>query len=208
MSPYPRDFKADLIECIRDNPKVMEHVHLPLQSGDADLLKTMKRQYSVDEFLQIVEELRSAVPHMGITTDIIVGFPGETEAQFENTLNVVKQVRFDGAYMFIYSPRPGTPAAEMEQLPYKIKQERLQRLMDLQNQITIERNLAWVGRTVEVLIEGASKKHPTMLQGYSREWKMVQVHADTSIMPGDLVRVGLKEAFLWGLRGAINDRIV
>ncbi len=203
MSPYPRDFKADLIECIRDNPKVMEHVHLPLQSGDADLLQAMKRQYSVDEFLQIVDDLRAAVPNMGITTDIIVGFPGETEAQFENTLNVVKNVRFDGAYMFIYSPRPGTPAAEMEQLPYKLKHERLQTLMDLQNQITIEKNLDWIGKTVEVLVEGPSKKNPDVLQGYSREWKMVHFRGDPSISPGDLVNVKLTEAFQWGLRGTI-----
>ncbi|HWA81857.1 MAG TPA: tRNA (N6-isopentenyl adenosine(37)-C2)-methylthiotransferase MiaB, partial [Fimbriimonadaceae bacterium] len=114
-SPYPRDFKSDLIECIRDNPKVMEHCHMPLQAGNDDLLKRMKRLYTVESFLGIVDDLRAAVPGISITTDIIVGFPGETESEFQDTLDVVEKIRFDSAFMFIYSPRPGTPAADMDQ---------------------------------------------------------------------------------------------
>jgi len=117
-SPYPRDFSHELIATIRDCPSVMEHVHLPLQSGDNDVLKSMKRLYTRESFLAIVAELRRQVPGIAITTDIIVGFPGETEEQFERTLSLVSEVRFDGAYMFIYSPRPGTPAASMEQMPF------------------------------------------------------------------------------------------
>lgn len=202
-SPYPRDFTADLIECIRDNPKVMEHVHLPLQSGDADMLKAMKRLYTPESFLQIVHDLRTAVPDIGITTDIIVGFPGETEEQFEATLEMVRQVRFDGAYMFIYSTRPGTPAAEMDQLPYALKQSRLKILADLQNQITTEKNAEWIGRTVEVLVEGPSPKNPKVWQGYTREFKMVHFPTpeDAEALRGELVNVKLEESFLWGLKG-------
>jgi tRNA-2-methylthio-N6-dimethylallyladenosine synthase len=203
-SPYPRDFKSDLIACIRDNPKVMEHVHLPLQSGNDEMLRIMKRQYTRESFLQIVDELRSAMPNLGITTDIIVGYPGESEAQFEETLEVFEQVRFDGAFMFIYSPRPGTPAADMEQLPYRVKQERLARLAEAHNRIAVEKNMAWIGRTVEVLVEGPSPKNPSVWQGYSREFKMIHFPApiDASLR-GELVAVELEEAFLWGLRGRI-----
>lgn len=204
-SPYPRDFTADLIECIRDNPKVMEHVHLPLQSGDTEMLKAMKRLYTPESFLKIVEDLRAAVPDIGITTDIIVGFPGETEEQFEATLEIVRQVRFDGAYMFIYSTRPGTPAAEMEQLPYALKQSRLKILADLQNQVTTEKNAEWIGREVEVLVEGPSPKNPNVWQGYAREFKMV--HFPTPENPeslrGELVNVKLEESFLWGMKGRL-----
>lgn len=202
-SPYPRDFKADLIECIRDNPKVMEHVHLPLQSGDNEMLAEMKRLYTRESFLQIVDDLRTAVPHMGITTDIIVGYPGETLEQFESTLEVVRQVRFDGAYMFIYSIRPGTPAADLEQIPYAEKQRRLRILADLQNEISVERNAEWSGREVEVLVEGLSHKNPDVLQGYSREFKMIHFPRKESILKGDLVNVKLEESFLWGLRGSL-----
>ncbi len=202
-SPYPRDFKSDLIECIAENPKVMEHVHLPLQSGDEEMLKTMKRLYTPDSFLDIVRDLRSAVPDIALTTDIIVGYPGETEEQFERTLDVVEKVRFDGAYIFIYSTRPGTPAADMPQLPYALKQARLKKLADRQNEITVERNRDWVGRTVEVLVEGRSPKNPEMWQGYSREFKMVHFAGKESLRPGDLAHVHLDEAFLWGLRGEL-----
>lgn len=202
-SPYPRDFKSDLIECIAQNPKVMEHVHLPLQSGDEDMLKVMKRLYTPDSFLEIVRDLRSAVPDIAITTDIIVGYPGETEEQYERTMDVVEKVRFDGAYVFIYSTRPGTPAADMPQLPYALKQARLKKLVDRQNEITVEKNLVYVGRTVEVLVEGRSHKNPEMWQGYSREFKMIHFAGQESLRPGDLVNVHLVEAFLWGLRGEL-----
>lgn len=200
-SPYPRDFKADLIECIRDNLKVMEHVHLPLQSGDDEMLKAMKRQYSVEGFLQIVDQLRAAVPGIGITTDIIVGFPGETDEQFERTLEVVDLVRFDGAYMFIYSPRPGTPAADLPQLPYAIKQARLKRLADRQNEISLEKNREWIGRTVEVLVEGPSAKNAEIWQGYSREFKMVHFPYADGLNIGDLAQIEIESAHLWGLHG-------
>lgn len=199
-SPYPRDFKSDLIEAIRDLPKVMEHVHMPLQSGDDDVLKAMKRLYSRESFLEIVQELREKLPQISITTDIIVGFPGETDEQFERTLSMVELVRFDGAFMFIYSPRPGTPAAEMEQIPLQTKKARLSRLIELQNRITLENNAACIGRQHEVLVEGKSPKNPGLLQGYSREFRMVHFPGDVA-MTGNLVTVKATASHLWGLSG-------
>lgn len=197
-SPYPRDFKADLIETIRDCPKVMEHVHLPLQGGDDELLKRMHRVYTVEGYRKIVRDLRDAVPGIGLTTDIIVGFPGETEQEFEGTLEMVRSVRFDGAYMFIYSPRPATPAADMEQVPLLLKKARLKRLMDLQNQITVEINQTLIGQEFEVLVEGASQKDPGMLQGYSREFRMVHFSGSPE-RAGRIAKVRVIKAHRWGL---------
>jgi tRNA-2-methylthio-N6-dimethylallyladenosine synthase len=202
MSPYPRDFKTDLIDAIRDCPKVMEHVHLPLQSGDDDMLKAMKRQYSVARFMEIADELRRAVPGIAITTDIIVGFPGETDEQFENTLRVIRDVRFDGAFMFAYSPRPNTLAAEMEQVPYAVRMDRLHRLIAIQNPISCESNASLVGRELEVLVEGPSPKRKTMYQGYSREFKMMHFEGSPDLV-GKLVTVRADEPHQWGLRGKL-----
>jgi tRNA-2-methylthio-N6-dimethylallyladenosine synthase len=198
MSPYPRDFKTDLIEVIRDCPKVMEHVHMPLQGGHDTLLERMHRVYSVDGFLKIVKELRDTVPGVGLTTDVIVGFPGETEEEFQGTLNVLQEVRFDGAYTFIYSPRPGTPAADMEQLPLSLKKERLAQLMELQNRITLQINDTFLGKTLEVLIEGASPRDSQMLQGYSREFKMVHFPGSLD-RTGRLAQVRVIGSHVWGL---------
>jgi tRNA-2-methylthio-N6-dimethylallyladenosine synthase len=202
-SPYPRDFRDDLISAIAELPKVMEHVHLPLQSGDNDILKAMRRLYTVEQFEEIVGKLRERVPGIAITTDIIVGFPGETDEQFENTLRVVERIRFDGAFMFAYSPRPGTPAAQMEnQVPRAVKQERLQRLIALQNRITCEINSAQVGQVFEVLVEGPSQKDPTKLAGFTRENKMMHFVGGRELA-GQLVRVRADEAHLWGFYGTV-----
>lgn len=203
-SPYPRDFRADLIETIRDCPEVMEHVHLPLQSGSDEVLKAMRRLYSRASFTQIVADLRRAVPGLGITTDIIVGFPGETDAQFQETLDVVEELRFDGAYMFIYSPRPHTPAADMDQLPSAEKQVRLKRLVDLQNRITLEINESLVGNRFEVLVEGSSPKAPDMLQGYTREFKMVHFPGKVDLR-GRVVQVRATGSHLWGLSAELLE---
>lgn len=201
-SPYPRDFKSDVIEAIRDCPQVMEHCHMPLQGGNDDLLKRMKRLYSVDSFRTIVNELREAIPGVGLTTDIIVGFPGETEEEFQGTIDCVREFRFDGAYMFIYSPRPGTPAADMEQLPLPLKKERLNQLIEVQKEVTQEINESLIGQTFEVLVEGVSPRNSSVLQGYSREWRMMHFAGDAS-MVGQLVNVKATEAHHWGLAGTI-----
>ncbi|MFI5386812.1 MAG: tRNA (N6-isopentenyl adenosine(37)-C2)-methylthiotransferase MiaB [Fimbriimonadales bacterium] len=202
-SPYPRDFKADLIECIRDNPKVMEHCHMPLQAGSDGLLRRMKRLYTVESFLQIVADLRAAIPGIAITTDVIVGFPGEIEEEFQGTLDAVERIRFDGAFMFIYSPRPGTPAANMEQVPHAVKQERLLRLVEVQNRISCEINESYVGRDLEILVEGPSPKNSTLLQGFSREFKMVHF-AGPDQLRGRTVTVRATKSHLWGLSAELN----
>lgn len=203
-SPYPRDFRSDLIAAIRDCPQVMEHCHLPMQAGDDDLLREMKRVYTVESFMAIVRSLRDAVPDIGLTTDVIVGFPGETEAMFENTLRAMEAVRFDGAFMFAYSIRPGTPAGDHpDQIPAAVKKVRLNRLIELQNRITVEKNAEWVGREVEVLVEGPSPKNPDVLQGYSREYRMVHF-AGSPERAGRLARVRVTGSALWGLRGELT----
>ncbi len=199
-SPYPRDFTSELISCIRECPKVMEHVHLPLQSGDDDVLRAMRRRYSSESFLRIVSDLRTSVPSLSITTDVIVGFPGETDRQFDRTLEMVRSIRFDGAFMFIYSPRPGTPAAELEQLPFELKRDRLNALAEIQNEITVSKNREWIGRIVEVLVEGPSPKDPDRWQGYSREFKMVHFPGADS-MAARTEKVLVEGAHLWGLSG-------
>lgn len=202
-SPYPRDFKTDLIEVIRDVPQVMEHCHMPLQAGHDDLLKRMKRLYTVESFTQIVAEMRAAVPWIGLTTDVIVGFPGETDEEFQSTLDSMERLRFDGAYMFRYSPRPGTPAAEMEQVPAGVSATRLKKLIDVQNAITCEKNEALVGEEFEVLVEGPSPKQPGMLQGYTRCFRMAHFPGDAELYGGETVQIKATAAHLWGLGASV-----
>ena len=201
-SPYPRDFKSDVIEAIRDVPQVMEHCHMPLQGGDNVLLKRMKRLYTVESFATIVDELRSAVPHIGLTTDIIVGFPEETDEEFQGTLAAMERFRFDGAYMFKYSPRPGTPAADMTQVPRETIESRLKKLMDVQNQITVENNEAHVGQEFEVLVEGQSRRDSTQMQGYSRCYRMMHFPGGPELV-GSTVTVRATSAHQWGLAGKV-----
>jgi len=197
-SPYPRDFKADLIQTICDVPEVMEHCHIPLQAGHDALLARMRRVYTVESFATIVESLRTAMPEVGLTTDVIVGFPGETDEEFEATLEAMRRFRFDGAYMFRYSPRPGTPAAELPQVDRQVAVDRLNRLIALQNGITDEINSGLVGREFEVLVEGPSPKNPEMWQGYTRCFRMVHFPAGRDLI-GRTVRVRATRARRWGL---------
>jgi len=202
-SPYPRDFSRDLIDCIRDCPKVMEHVHLPLQSGDNDVLQEMKRVYTLESYRAIVDDLRASVPGLTLTTDIIVGFPGETEAQFEATMEAFRQIRFDGAYMFAYSTRPDTPAGDRkDQIPAVIKKERLNCLIDLQNEITAEINATYLDRELEVLVEGPSPKNADQMQGYSREFKMMHFPAPAT-RTGRIAKVRVTGSARWGLSGEL-----
>ncbi len=201
-SPYPRDFKDDLIEAIRDVPQVMEHCHMPLQAGDDGLLSRMKRVYTVESFAQIVNGLREAVPWIGLTTDIIVGFPGETDSEFQATLAAMERFRFDGAFMFRYSPRPGTPAAEMTQVATRVSGLRLEKLIETQHRIQLEKNEALVGQEFEVLVEGPTPKNPSLLQGYSRCFRMLHFPGDSGLK-GSLVTVRATEPHLWGLVGTV-----
>lgn len=201
-SPYPRDFKSDVIEAIRDVPEVMEHCHMPLQAGDDELLKRMKRLYTVASFGEIVAELREKVPGVGLTTDVIVGFPGETDAEFQGTLDAMMRFRFDGAYMFKYSPRPGTAAAEMDQVDTTVASNRLNELIRVQRAIQCEINESLVGQTFEVLVEGPTPKNPGLLQGYTRCFRMMHFVGDSKLV-GETVRVRATEPHLWGLVGKV-----
>lgn len=202
-SPYPRDYKADVILAHRDIPEVMEHVHMPLQAGSNSELKRMRRLYTIESFKEIVTELRATVPGITITTDIIVGFPDETEEEFQATLQAVRDIGFDGAFMFAYSPRPGTPASDWEnQIPADVKNDRLNELIALQNTITEEINQAYVGQELEVLIEGTSYKNPETLQGFTREFKMVHFKGGADRY-GRIAKVKIHEGHRWGFRGEL-----
>jgi tRNA-2-methylthio-N6-dimethylallyladenosine synthase len=200
-SPHPAAFTDDVIAAMAETPTVMPQLHMPLQSGSDAILKAMRRSYRSAKFLGILERVRAAMPDASISTDIIVGFPGETEEDFQETLRVVREARFAIAYTFQYSKRPGTPAAEMEnQVPKEVVQERFERLVALQNQISYEENLAQIGREVEVLVaNGEGRKDSTRdrLTGRARDSRLVHfdVPAGSEIpRPGDLVTVTVTEA--------------
>src|SRR5438128_6297395 len=160
-SPHPKDFRRPVIEAMAECPAVCEHAHLPLQSGSTRILKAMRRTYSRERYLLLVDELRAAIPDLALTTDIIVGFPGETERDFRETVEVVEEVRYDGAFTFVYSPRAGTEAAAMpDQIDESVKRDRIERLIDVVQRVAHERNLERVGMVEEVLVEGPSRTEP------------------------------------------------
>lgn len=176
-SPHPAAFTDDVIEAMAETPNVMHQLHMPLQSGSDKILRAMRRSYRASKFMTILEKVRQAMPDAQISTDIIVGFPGETEEDFQQTLDVVRQARFSSAFTFIYSPRPGTPAAEMEQVPHDVVQDRFNRLVALQEQITAENLQSFEGRDVEVMITGTQgKKDADTHRVTGREKTGVLVH--------------------------------
>jgi tRNA-2-methylthio-N6-dimethylallyladenosine synthase len=200
-SPHPRDFTADVIAAMAETPNVMPSLHMPLQSGSDKVLKAMRRSYRRDRYLKIISDVRAAMPDAAITTDIIVGFPGETEADFAETLEVVRAARFAGAFTFQYSKRPGTPAESMPgQVPHAVVQERYQRLVELQDQIAWSENKALVGETVEVLVaEGEGRKDASThrLSGRARDNRLVHFAVPAggeSPRPGDLATVEITYA--------------
>jgi tRNA-2-methylthio-N6-dimethylallyladenosine synthase len=199
-SPHPKDFRDPVIAAIAECDAVCEQVHLPLQSGSSRVLKAMRRTYTRERYLALVDKMRDAIPDLAIGTDIIVGFPGETEADFTQTLEVVEQVRYDSAFTFVYSPRAGTEAAAMqEQVPHEVKIERMERLVDKIQEIARERNQARVGRVEEVLVEGASRTEPSLLRGRTR--RNTTVNFAGSAAAGELVDVLIEGATSTTLRG-------
>ena len=202
-SPYPKDFNDDVIRAIADLPKVCEQVHMPIQVGDDALLKRMHRGYTLDQYKDIVGRLRAAVPGVGLTTDLMLGFPGETDAEVENTLRFVEETRYDAAFMFAYSPREGTKAAVLEdQIPEPVKISRLQRLIALQNRITLEINASQVGSVYEVLVERPSPKDPAQWTGLNRQGKTLVFPAGRDLT-GRLVQVRAVKSHLWGFMGEL-----
>jgi len=192
-SPHPKDIREDVARAMAETPAVCEHLHLPLQSGSARVLRAMQRGYTPARFLQRLAMMRAAVPGLAVTTDIIVGFPGETEGDFRATLEVMEEAAFDGAYTFIFSPRPGTPAASLEgQVDPAVAAERFARLADLQQRSSLAANRALVGRKVEVLTEGPSRKDPAMATARTRTNKVV--HLPGVFPPGTFLQARLVRA--------------
>lgn len=202
-SPHPRDLSERQVEALRDAPHVMEQLHLPLQAGSDTILFHMNRRYTQAEYLQLVEKVRAAVPDIVFTTDIIVGFPGETDADFAETLKVVREVEYDSAFTFVYSPRPGTPAARrQDQVPEAVKKERIQELIQLQNEISHRKMQACVGRIEEVLVEGPSEKNPERLAGRTRGNRWVVFDGPESLR-GQIVPVKITAAQTFNLFGEL-----
>ncbi len=202
MTSHPRDFSDKLIETIRDTRKVCEHFHLPVQSGSTRIMKKMNRGYTQNAYLELIQKIRREVPNSSITTDFIVGFPGESEEDFAETLKLVDLVGFDAAYTFIYSQRTGTPAAEYkEQVPDEVKKERLQRLMDLQAEKSLQQNLKLMNQVVEVLVEGESKSNSNRFQGRTRTNKLVLFDKGNKDLTGKLVDVQVNKVQSWNLYG-------
>jgi tRNA-2-methylthio-N6-dimethylallyladenosine synthase len=199
-SPHPKDFRAPVISAMAECESVCEHTHLPLQSGSTRILKAMRRTYGRDRYLALVERLRQTIPDLALTTDVIVGFPGETDADFEETLAVVEEVRYDGAFTFVFSPRRGTEAATMPaQVPEEAKHERIERLVEVVQRIAAERNRERVGRIEEVLVEGPSRTDPSLLRGRTR--RNTTVNFRGGARAGELVDVHIEEATSATLRG-------
>ena len=200
-SPHPKDMKEDVVRAHAELPSLCEHIHLPLQSGSSAVLKRMRRTYNRERYMDRVGLIREHVPDSAITTDIIVGFPGETPDDFEQTLEVVDEVGYDGAFTFIFSPRRGTEAAEMEgMVPHAVKRERMERLVELVQRRAQERSQRFVGRTMEVLVEGPSRNDPARLRGRTRHNKTVNF--DGTAEPGELVEVEITGATSTTLSGA------
>jgi tRNA-2-methylthio-N6-dimethylallyladenosine synthase len=202
-SPYPKDFHDDVIAAIASLPKVMPQVHMPVQVGDDNLLKRMKRGYTLDQYREIVRKLRAAAPNVALTTDLMLGFPGETEQEFEHTMDFVREIRYDSAYMFAYSPREGTKAAEYgDQLSREEKIRRLEALIALQNQITIEINQSESGGIYPVLVEARSPKNNRKWTGLTPQGKTVNFEAEEDLV-GQTVLVRAVSGHLWGYVGEI-----
>jgi tRNA-2-methylthio-N6-dimethylallyladenosine synthase len=199
-SPHPKDMREDVIRAHAELPSVCEHIHLPLQAGSSRVLKAMRRTYTRDRYLDRVALIREHVPDVALTTDIIVGFPGETEAEFRETLEVAEEVGYDGAFTFIFSPRRGTEAAGLDDLvSHEEKVERMQRLVEVVQRRARERAQRFVGRTVEVLVEGASRTDADRLRGRTRHNKVVNFSG--LARPGDFVQVEIREATSQTLSG-------
>ena len=203
MTSNPKDLSDELIECYRTCEKLCKHIHLPVQSGSSSVLKRMNRRYDREKYIDIINKLKSACPDIAFTTDIIVGFPGETEAEFEDTISLVEYVKYDSAFTFIYSPREGTPAAGFsDQIPYDIKHERFERLNEVVNKYSLEKNERLSDKTVKVLIDGSSRKDDESYSGRTDGFKLVNVSSGRDIT-GQLVDVKITECKTFSIDGVL-----
>ena len=203
MTSHPKDLSDKVIETMAQGKHLCEHIHLPVQHGSSKILKAMNRVYTAEAYKDLVKRIRTAMPEVSLTTDLIVGFPGETEEDFEELLAFLKEIRYDAAYTFIYSKRSGTPAAEMaEQVPEDVKKARLQKLMEVQNEISLEINKSLQGKTMEVMVEGPSKNDETVWMGHTRSNKIVLFpHGEEK--EGDFVQVKITSPQTWVLKGEV-----
>ncbi|MFJ8235014.1 tRNA (N6-isopentenyl adenosine(37)-C2)-methylthiotransferase MiaB [Ureibacillus sp. NPDC094379] len=198
---HPRDFDDHLIEVLAKGGNLVEHIHLPVQSGSNEILKIMARKYTREHFLDLVRKIKEAMPNVALTTDIIVGYPNETEEQFQETLDLYREVGFEMAFTYIYSPREGTPAAKMtDNVPLEVKKERLQRLNAVVEEFSAAALKKYEGQVVEVLVEGSSKKRDDVLAGYTRKNKLVNFEAPKELI-GHIVKVKITDAKSYSLRG-------
>lgn len=205
VSPHPKDFGDDVIDVIARNEKVARCLHLPLQSGSSRILKLMNRKYTKEQYIELAEKIKSKIPGVALTADIIVGFPHETEEDFLDTLDVVDKIGFETSFMFMYSPRKGTAAAKMDgQLDQEVKKERLQRLIDLQNRKSKEASDSYKGKVERVLVEGPSRKNEEVLTGRTSTNKVVLFAGDKEL-EGAFVNVKINECKTWSLYGEIVD---
>ena len=201
VSPHPKDFTDDVIEAIADCDKVCKLIHLPLQSGNTKVLKEMNRRYTKEQYLSLVEKMKNKIPNLTLSTDIIVGFPGETDEEFEDTLDVVNKVKFEQVYMFIYSRRVGTPGDKMkEQIPEEIKHKRFDKLKALAESQIEENNQKYVGTIQKVLVEGKSKNNENMLTGRTDSNKVVIFEGDTSLI-NKIIDLKIISEHMWYLKG-------
>lgn len=205
MTSHPKDISDEVIYAIRDCDKVCEFLHLPIQCGSSRLLKKMNRHYTKEYYLEIFEKARKEVPNIAFSTDLMIGFPGETEEDLLETIDVVKKVRYDSAFTFIYSKRQGTPAAKMEdQIPEEIKHERFNRVLEEVNKICEEINHSYNGKTVEVLVEGTSKTDDSKFTGRTRQNKLVNFESDDKNIIGKIVNVKIIESKTFSLNGILE----
>ena len=201
VSPHPKDFTDDVIDAIAECDKICKLIHLPLQSGNTNVLKTMNRKYTKEQYLQLVEKMKAKIPNLSLSTDIIVGFPGETDEEFEDTLDVVDKVKFEQVYMFIYSRRVGTPGDKMEnQVPEENKHKRFDKLKALVESQIEENNKKYVGTTQKVLVEGTSKNNDKMLTGRTDSNKVVIFEDDENLI-GNMVKLKIVSEHMWYLKG-------
>jgi tRNA-2-methylthio-N6-dimethylallyladenosine synthase len=205
-SPHPKDFRRPVIEAMAECGTVCEHAHLPLQSGSSRILKAMRRTYTRERYFRLVGELRSGIPDLALSTDLIVGFPGETEDDFHETITAVEEVGYDSAFTFVYSPRAGTEAAAMpDQIPDDLKRDRIERLVEVVQRTAAARNGQRVGRVEQVLVEAPSRTDPALLRGRTRRNTTVNFSGEAE--PGELVDVLIGEATSTTLRGTLATRV-
>ncbi len=203
MTSHPKDLSDEVIKAIAEGQHLCEHIHLPVQYGSNRILKAMNRVYTVESYRALVQRIRAAIPEVALTTDMIVGFPGETEEDFQATLDFVREMRYDSAYTFIYSPRSGTPAANMpDQVPEAVKHERLNKLMAVQNQISLEINEGLMGRELEIMVEGPSKNREDIWAGRTRTNKIV-LFQHGGEQPGEFRQVRITHPQTWVLKGEL-----